>query len=141
VREAAGHLYFQMDMEADSLTPEQAWLLDMRSALRFTMTQQDASRALAGVDGFECVAYLQAAALDAMLKERLTGKYGPHYFKVPAAQQYLKSLWATGSELDASDFARRIGYADVDFGPLARQLRAAIQKKNKPLSEEEQEGN
>ena len=127
VRRYAGKFLYQMDLHRGGVKPEDAYLSNMRLALRYPMDEHDARRCYEDDEGFYEADYLQAWFLEAMLVAHLEARYGPRYFQRREAGEELKALWATGQELSGPELARRLGATHVDHRPLAAQLRAAIE--------------
>lgn len=74
--------------------------------------------------GFYVAEYLRAWALEVMMRERLVERYGLDWFARREAGDLLRELWADGQREDGDELARRLGYSEVDFEPLIRELEA-----------------
>ncbi len=70
--------------------------------------------------GFYSADYLRAWLTQAQLSEYLAATYGPQWFTVPAAGQFLKELWQQGTKPENEDIARQIGATPHDPAALER---------------------
>lgn len=81
---------------------------------------------LADVDeGFYVVCYLRAWALETHWRRALHERFGERWFEVPAAGEWLRTLWAQGQRLGAEELLAETLGEELDFGALAGELTAA----------------
>ena len=73
-------------------------------------------------EDFYSVNYLEAWLLEAQLREILREKFGPHWFADPGTGQFLRRLWALGSEKPAKELAQELGYDGLDADALRREI-------------------
>jgi oligoendopeptidase F len=87
---------------------------------RMNLREAEADYLLANED-FYSVSYLEAWMLSAQLRETLQEHYGPQWFFDPRAGQFLKDLWARGSEWPVTEISQHLGYEGLDAAALRRQ--------------------
>jgi hypothetical protein len=78
---------------------------------------------LADVDaGFYAACYLRAWALEGAWRRRLREWFGERWFEIPAAAEWLRSMWRQGQRLRGDELlAQEVG-EELDFGALAEEL-------------------
>ncbi|KPL19225.1 MAG: hypothetical protein AMJ92_04255 [candidate division Zixibacteria bacterium SM23_81] len=78
-------------------------------------------------EDYYSVNYLEAWMLEAQLRETLRREYGPHWFADPRVGQFLKRLWAQGSEKSAGELAQELDYGGLDTEPLRREMERILE--------------
>jgi hypothetical protein len=108
--------------------PELKSLIRLQAFERLTTLRLHASSAIEGgaAHGASEGTALRALLLEGELNERLERDFGVNWFENPAAGEYLRSLWAKGSRLDADELARRLGYGEIAPGPLMEHISSMI---------------
>jgi hypothetical protein len=108
--------------------PELKSLIRLQAFLRLTTLRLHASSAIEedAAHGTRAGTALRALLLEGELNERLEQDFGVNWFENPAAGEYLRSLWAKGSKLDADQLARRLGYGEIAPGPLMKHISSMI---------------
>lgn len=90
-----------------------------------TRVQWPAETWLADVDeGFYVACYLRAWALETHWRAALRERFGDRWFERPEAGEWLRGLWAQGQRLSAEELLESELGEELDFGPLAAELRA-----------------
>ena len=111
------------ELEMHSLDEERARALYEETLGRHLLVRISPERFLADVDeGFYVAQYLRAWILEAQLRARLEGEFGPEWFRRPAAGEMLKGLWRLGDSLDAPALALKMGADGLSPEPLIRAL-------------------
>jgi len=77
-------------------------------------------------DGFYSARYLRAWQLEATLRETLTGRFDEDWFRNPRTGPVLLELFGRGQRDDADALARSVVGTPLGFGPLTRQVTAAL---------------
>jgi len=77
-------------------------------------------------DGFYAARYLRAWQLEATLRETLTERFDEDWFRNPRTGPVLLELFGRGQRDDADALARSVVGAPLGFGPLTRQVTAAL---------------
>lgn len=103
--------------------PEKMYSLYLSDALKYAPLPSDEKRYLDDVDAnFYVVDYVQAWFLEAMLKQRLRGKFGNEWFMKKESGKYLRSLWAHGQKLTGKELAQKLGFSDVTPDALVKEI-------------------
>jgi len=77
-------------------------------------------------DGFYAARYLRAWQLEATLRETLVERFDEDWFRNPRTGPMLLELFGRGQRDDADTLARSVVGAPLGFGPLTRQVTAAL---------------
>jgi hypothetical protein len=78
---------------------------------------------LADVDeGFYAACYLRAWALETHWRRALQERFGPTWFALPAAGEWLRSLWREGQRLSADELLAETLGEELDFAAMAGEL-------------------
>lgn len=71
---------------------------------------------------FYVAEYLRAWALEVMVREVLATRFGSEWFASRKAGEFVRELWASGQRDTGDELARRLGFSEIDFEPITREL-------------------
>ncbi len=125
LRRYAAKLLYELDLHSESevrgRAKRYADLLTSHVGVRYSPDDY-----LADLDdGFYCARYLRAWVFDAQLRADFVRRRGEEWFTQPEAAAALRELWSEGQREPAEQLVRRVGYADLEIGPLAEELTGA----------------
>ncbi len=79
-------------------------------------------------DGFYVAQYLRAWIFEVQLRKHLMEKTQREWFLSRDAGSILKELWSYGQKYSVEELARMIGYDGIDAGPMAEEVKGALEK-------------
>ncbi len=110
LRRAAGKVLFNARARAPDADVRALYRDVMARTYGFPMTAADEARAELDREEFLASAdYLQAFLLAAQLEQQLRGRFGPSWWEVKAAGDWMRKLLAPGNSVSASGLARALG--------------------------------
>jgi hypothetical protein len=76
---------------------------------------------------FYGVNYLEAWFLSAQIRYKLKGEFGDNWWMEPGAGEFMKELWAMGSQFSANEIAVRLGFDGLDSSYYIAELDEAYE--------------
>jgi hypothetical protein len=70
--------------------------------------------------------YLRAWLFEASASTAMRERFGPTWWRTPEAGTFLKGTWRTGLGPSAEDIVASLGYDQLDWRPVLRQIRAQL---------------
>jgi hypothetical protein len=77
-------------------------------------------------DGLYVARYLRAWLFEASVSAAIRTKFGPTWWRSPDAGAFLKDTWRAGLGPSAEDVVAALGYDQLDWRPVLRQIRAQL---------------
>jgi hypothetical protein len=77
-------------------------------------------------DGLYAARYLRAWLLEASLTTALRDRFGPTWWRSTDAGGFIRAMWREGLGPSAEDVVAALGYDQLDWRPVLRQIRAQL---------------
>lgn len=126
IRRYAAKVAYETELHASPDIPAMAAEYSRRLSAAL-MVEVPAANYLVDVDpGLYVASYLQAWMLEGGLRMMLQDRFGPAWFRNPAAAEWVKELWSYGQRYRAGQLLLKRGGGRLDFDPLRHLLERAI---------------
>ncbi len=127
LRRAAGKVLFNARARAPGVNVGALYREVMARTYGFPMTAADEARAELDREEFLASAdYLQSFVLAAQLEQQLRGRFGPAWWEVRAAGDWMRRLLGPGNSVSASGLARSLGEDGLDVQAFLAKLPTAL---------------
>jgi hypothetical protein len=127
LRRAAGKVLFNARARAPGADAAAIYRDVMARTYGFPMSAADGARAELDREEFLASAdFLQSFLLAAQLEQQLRGRFGPSWWEVKAAGDWMRRLLAPGNSVSASGLARSLGEDGLDVQALLAKLPVAL---------------
>ncbi|MGA9525631.1 MAG: chromosome segregation protein SMC [Myxococcaceae bacterium] len=128
LRRNAGRALFALAVwSGEAADPAVAWGEIMSRALGVTVEESERVHHLLEADTtLASASALESTVLAHQLRAQLEKRFGPGWWEQVAAGEYLRSLWAHGTALDAEELARAAGDAGLAPDALVLWLEQAL---------------
>jgi hypothetical protein len=123
LRRAAGKVLFNAAARAPGADVPALYRVTMARTYGFPMTAADEARAELDREEFLASAdYLEAFLLAAQLEQQLRGRFGPAWWEVKAAGDWLRAMLAPGNSVSAAGLARAVGEEKLSVDAFLARL-------------------
>lgn len=128
LRRYASKMLYELKLHSSTVNEEfgEVYRVCLQKGLRFGHTGH---HYLEDVDdAFYCVDYLRAWIFEGQLRQALEEKYTERWFENPKAGEYLMELWSYGQKYTAEEFAKLVGYVDLDPESVLQEIERGLEQ-------------